>query len=164
MKTPSHPLPLLGTLLVVAACGGTAEDRQARIEAQRQNIPEVYRTEQGGLFGLLGRTTDTGVTLGVNRYLWTASLDTLSILPIEAADPFSGVITTGWGRVNGAATPYRMTVYISDPALDARALRVAVFRQQGGRAVAVSDEIARTVEDAILTRARQIRVAELDRR
>ncbi len=154
---------LMALSILLTACGGTAQDREASIEAQRQNaIPE--RNNDGSSVFDLFRDTNEDVKLGVNKYLWAASLDTLSVLPISAADPFSGVISTGWGRVNGASVPYRMTVYISEPALDARSLRVAVFRQSGGSAVAVSDEVARAVEDAILTRARQIRVAETQRR
>jgi hypothetical protein len=97
----------------------------------------------------------------VNRYLWGASLDVLSFLPLEGADPFSGLITTGWGSVGGGA--YRVTVYISDPALDARALKVAGFRQSGGRAVPVGEAENRALEDAILTRARQMRIAAAER-
>ena len=58
-----------------------------------------------------------------------------------------------------AAAAYRVTVYISDPALDARSLKVAAFRQSGGRAVPVGDAENRALEDAILTRARQLRIA-----
>ena len=60
--------------------------------------------------------------VAVNRYLWQASLDVLSFLPIEGADPFSGLLVTGWGRVASDGGVYRVTVYISDPALDASAL------------------------------------------
>ena len=64
---------------------------------------------------------------------------------------------TGWGNVGGGA--YRVTVLISDPSLDARALKVAAFRSAGGRAVPVGDAENRALEDAILTRARQMRIA-----
>ena len=97
--------------------------------------------------------------MAVNRFLWQASLDTLSFLPVERADPFSGLLVTGWGSVNGAG-PFRVTVFISDPSLDARALKVAAFRLAGGRAVPVGDAENRALEDAILTRARQMRIAQ----
>ena len=48
--------------------------------------------------------------VAVNRFLWQASLDVLSFLPIEGADPFSGVLVTGWGNVGGTGA-YRVTVY-----------------------------------------------------
>lgn len=90
----------------------------------------------------------------VNRFLWTASLDVLSFLPIETADPFTGVISTGYGRPPGGGTAYRATVLISDPALDARSLNVALQTSRGP----VSSGTQRAVEDAILARARQLRI------
>lgn len=94
--------------------------------------------------------------VAVNRYLWAAAIDTLDFLPIESVDPFTGVIVFGYGRAPGSSTAYRATVYISDPALDARSLNVALATRGG----AVSAETQRAVEDAILARARQIRVGD----
>ncbi len=163
MASKRNILAICMASLVLAACGGTPEERSNRIEEQRQSRLTENQRDGSRFFDLFGdRGEDQKI--GVNKYLWAASLDTLSILPIEAADPFSGIITTDWGRVNGASQPYRITVYITEPALEARSLRVAVFRQSGGRAVAVSDEIAKEIENAILTRARQIRVSEAGRR
>ena len=93
----------------------------------------------------------------VNRYLWQASLDVLNFLPIETVDPFSGVIVTGYGTPPGGGRSYRATVYISDPALDARSLRLAMQQRGGG---AVPPQVIRQIEDAILTRARELRVRD----
>jgi hypothetical protein len=92
----------------------------------------------------------------VNKYLWQASLEVLNFLPIQSVDPFSGVIVTGYGTPPGGGRAYRATVYIQDPALDARSLKVAL-ESRGG---AVSADTVRAVEDAILTRARQIRIRD----
>ncbi|WP_299726001.1 DUF3576 domain-containing protein [uncultured Tateyamaria sp.] len=92
----------------------------------------------------------------VNRYIWSASLQVLDFLPIQSVDPFTGVIVTGFGTPPGGGRAYRATVLISDPALDARSLNVAL-QTQGGPASAAT---VRAVEDAILTRARQLRVAD----
>ena len=97
-----------------------------------------------------GGKTDTKV----NRFLWRASLEVLDFLPIESADPFTGLISTGFGRPPGGGTAYRATILISDPALDARSLNVALQSQRGP----VSTDTQRAVEDAILTRARQLRI------
>jgi hypothetical protein len=93
-------------------------------------------------------------TVKVNRFLWTASLEVLNFLPIEAADPFTGVISTGFGVPPGGGQAYRATVLISDPALDARSLKVALQTQRGP----VDAATTRAVEDAILNRARQLRI------
>lgn len=145
----------------LAGCeGGTAARQQASALESRDREFDIGEESFFDLFRNRG-SAESGVA--VNRYLWQASLDTLSFLPLEGADPFSGLIVTDWGRVAGDATPYRVTVYISEPALDARALKVAAFRQQGGRAVPVAETENRRVEDAILTRARQLRIAQAGR-
>lgn len=95
-------------------------------------------------------------SVAVNRYLWAASLDVLSFLPVQSVDPFTGVIITGFGTPPGGSRAYRATVFITDPALDARALNVAIQTRNGP----ASAETQRAIEDAILTRARQLRVAD----
>jgi len=108
-----------------------------------------------------------GQNLAVNKHLWRASLDTLSFLPLESTDPFSGVIATDWAASGGSTDErFKVTVYISEPTLEARSLRVAVFREtlSGNGAwvpAQVSEATPRRLEDAILTRARQMRVEEL---
>ncbi|MEL6566540.1 MAG: DUF3576 domain-containing protein [Pseudomonadota bacterium] len=92
----------------------------------------------------------------VNRYIWTASLQVLNFLPIQEVDPYTGVIITGFGTPPGGGNSYRATVLIQDPALDARSLNVAL-QTRGGPA---SASTVRAVEDAILTRARQLRIAD----
>ncbi|OCX65792.1 hypothetical protein BFP70_06515 [Thioclava sp. SK-1] len=99
---------------------------------------------------------DPNVTVEVNKYLWQASLDVLDFLPIQSVDPFSGVIVTGYGTPPGGGRAYRATILVSDPALDARSLKVSL-QSRGGT---VSGDTVRAVEDAILTRARQLRVTD----
>jgi len=114
-----------------------------------------------------GRATDSATrqaarsrgaeNVAVNRYLWAATIDVLNFLPIESVDPFTGVIVFGYGTPPGSGRTYRATVHISDPALDARSLNVAI-QTRGGGSVAVETQHA--VEDAILGRARQLRIAD----
>ena len=89
----------------------------------------------------------------VNRYIWQASLEVLDFMPIESIDPFSGIIVMGYGTPPGGRIAYRATVHVSEPALDARTLRVALATRSGP----ASAETMRALEDAILSRARQIR-------
>jgi hypothetical protein len=140
----------------VAGCAGDAE-RNRELALERRNEEQEISDES--IFDLLRGRSNAERQVAVNRYLWQASLDILSFLPVETADPFSGLLVTGWGSVRGTG-PYRVTVYISDPALDARALKVAGFRLAGGRAVPLGDAENRALEDAILTRARQMRIAQ----
>ena len=103
-------------------------------------------------------------TIGVNAYLWRATLDTLSFMPLLQTDSNGGVVVTDW-YVN-PQTPgerIKVTVSILDQDLRADALRVAALRQvsQGGSWVAAPVQAATTqkLEDIILTRARDLRRA-----
>lgn len=125
--------------------------------------PEAY-TVSGGREKTTGVSNGTSIfdafrsgrdSVKVNRFLWTASLDVLNFLPVQAADPFTGVITTGYGIPPGGGQAYRATILISDPALDARSLNVALQTRNGR---SVGRETRRAVEDAILSRARELRI------
>lgn len=102
------------------------------------------------------KPSDVGTNVKVNKYIWNATLEVLNFLPVESVDPFSGVIVTGYGRPPGGGRAYRATVLVNDPALEARSLNVALLTQGGP----VSPATARAVEDAILSRARQLYVED----
>jgi hypothetical protein len=104
------------------------------------------------------------MTIGVNQYLWHASLDTLRFMPLSSADPFGGVIITDWySAPEDPNDRMRVTVYILDRNLRADGLKVAVFRQthagDGWVDAQVSPDTSTKLEDAILTRARELRLA-----
>ena len=92
----------------------------------------------------------------VNRYIWQAALEVLDFMPVETIDPFSGIIVMGYGTPPGGKTTYRATVHVSEPALDARTLRIALATKNGP----ADAKTMRALEDAVLSRARQIREAD----
>ncbi|MBN8551535.1 MAG: DUF3576 domain-containing protein [Caulobacterales bacterium] len=105
------------------------------------------------------------VGIGVNGYLWRASLDTLSFLPLETADPWGGIINYGWHSTTASPNErIKATIYILDSRLRADALNVTVYRQVRNEAgdwveAQVSPQTETDLENAILTRARQLRLA-----
>ncbi len=133
--------------LALAACG--------TIPASDSTAP-VDTNTGSSLFDLFDTRDDPNVTLEVNRFLWNATQDVLGFLPLERADPFTGLLIYGFGTPPGGGQAYRATVQIRDPALDARSLNLALATR-GGPA---SPETTRAVEDAIMTRARQLRIAD----
>ena len=101
-------------------------------------------------------------TIGVNSYLWRATLDTLSFMPLLQTDSNGGVIVTDWyTNPNSPTERMKVTVSILDQDLRADAVRVAALRQvsQGGQWVAAPVQAAtvQKLEDIILTRARDLR-------
>ncbi|MEI4471818.1 DUF3576 domain-containing protein [Frigidibacter sp. MR17.24] len=149
-------LLVLALLVPLAACAS----REANLD-QREGLEAINASpnapRRSSVFDLFERSADPNVTVEVNRYLWQASLEVLNFLPVQSVDPFSGVIITGYGTPPGGGRSYRATVYVQDPALDARSLKVAL---QGSGGSPVSAETTRAVEDAILTRARQLRIRD----
>jgi hypothetical protein len=101
------------------------------------------------------RNTET--TVKVNKYIWSAAIEVLDFMPIQSIDPFTGVIVTGYGTPPGGSRSYRATVLVRDPSLDARSLNVALLTRGGAAAPAAT---TRAIEDAILTRARQLRISD----
>lgn len=163
-KTLTRALMLLGVVVILSGCGGRMGglfNRSAGAEATVQSDALEQRQAETGtmdsIWDLFGNRQDPSTVLSVNRYIWTAALEVLDFLPIESVDPFSGVIATGFGTPPGGGRPYRATIQVTDAALDARSLNVALITRNGP----ASAETVRAVENAILTRARQIRIRDL---
>ena len=165
--------------LGLSACGGSDANETRTGQSGDRSKRDVRaglggRTqEQGTLFGpggLFGskaeKKDDTGTGVAVNAYLWRASLDTINFIPLVSADPFGGVIITDW--YTPVETPnerMKVQVTILDRELRADGVRVSVFKQQtspkGGNWVdaQVDPRTQIDIENAILTRARQLRIA-----
>ena len=105
--------------------------------------------------------------IGVNSYLWRASLDTLAFMPLASADPYGGVINTDWyTNPEKPDERFKVTVYILDTRLRADGLTVTVFKQLKGADgnwanSDTSGQTATDFENAILTKARQLRLSNI---
>ena len=152
---------LFGSNAVPQPQTGTQTEAQLGAQAalDAQNAAQVAATSgdrKSTVWDLFSNSDDPNTTVEVNKYIWVAALDVLSFLPIESIDPFTGVIVTGYGTPPGGGVAYRATIYVQDPALDARSLKIAM-QTKGGP---VDPETLRAVEDAILSRARELRIAD----
>ncbi|MGJ3232742.1 MAG: DUF3576 domain-containing protein [Oceanicaulis sp.] len=153
-------------LLLLAAAGAALVSGCA----SRDDGRESDRGLMGGLFG--GSSVQTSdqpeAGIGVNSYLWRASLDVLSFMPLDEVDPFGGVIITDWyANPELPSERFKATVYILDTRLRADALSVQLFKQMRGESgdwvdSAVDPATRIQVENAILTRARQLRISQIE--
>ena len=138
--------------------GGTYEPRES-----------VFGSEGLQLFGGSDDKAGPGggSGIGVNSFLWRASLDTISFMPLSSADPFGGVIITDWYSPPETKTErVKLNVFILGRDLRADGIRASVFRQvQNGSGAWVDADVraetAADLENAILTRARQLRIASI---
>lgn len=113
------------------------------------------------------RTVVEEVSGGVNPYLWRASLDTLSFLPIDKADSIGGLITYDWQSFDDVpGERVKATVFILDTRLRADGVKVSVFRQYKNEAGEwldgdVSPDTQIQLENQILARARTLKTSEV---
>jgi hypothetical protein len=138
--------------------------------ASRGGDAEPDRGFLGGVFG--GGSTQTSnqaeAGIGVNSYLWRSSLDVLSFMPLSEVDPFGGVIITDWyANPEIPGERFKATVFILDTRLRADALSVQLFKQIRGEAgdwidASVDPATRIQIENAILTRARQLRISQIE--
>lgn len=161
-------------LLLLSACGGNL-GTESTFPEQRggQVYQEGVDEDRDTVFGeggLLGgekslEQNQGGGGIGVNSYLWRASLDTLSFMPLSSADPFGGVIITDWYiPAESPGERFKVTVYILDRRLRADGLRVSAFKQNRDSTnnwvpVQLTPKTVTNLENAILRRARELRIS-----
>ena len=130
--------------------------------------PEKFFGKDGfTLFDNTGGSKGSGGSgsggIGVNSFLWRASLDTIAFMPLLSADPFGGVIITDWyGPPESQNERFKLNVFILGRALRADGIRTTVFKQVQGpggtwATAPVTEGTSNKIELSILTRARQFR-------
>ena len=163
-------LASLALAFVVAGCGlgGQAIFPDETEEKLAETRGSILGDDQIGVGNDRPDASGGDAGIGVNSYLWRASLDTVSFMPLASADPFGGVIITDWySPPDAVAERFKINVYILGRDLRADGVRAAVFRQvqdpRNGAWVdaAVEDKTPVEIENAILTKARQLRIASL---
>lgn len=141
---------LIASGLMLSACG---------------SLPRLPGTAPSNGAAASGERGGAGVGIGVNAYLWRATLDTLSFMPLANADPWGGIINYDWYVDPQAPNErFKATVFILDTRLRADALNVTITKEvrdaTGGWVTApVAAQTETDLENAILTKARQLNLA-----
>lgn len=174
MLRPCAVAFLLAATAALSACD-SANTQYAYPEKIGDKVYQPGDKKPGSVFGeegldifgqkKRGDAEGGGAGLGVNSFLWRASLDTVSFMPIAQADPFGGVILTDWYAP--PETPnerFKLNVFIMGRSLRADGVKVAAFRQvkdAGGNwaDAAVDPGVVADLENTVLTRARKMRIA-----
>jgi hypothetical protein len=167
-------LMLALSVSLLAGCSNAHREAKYPTGENREVSANPYEKPVGvfGKGGLMGGSRDESETnsgasgIGVNSFLWRASLDTVAFMPLASADPFGGVILTDWYAP--PATPnerFKLNVFILDKQLRSDGVQVKVFKQVQGKGgwkdAAVPGQMSLDLENTILTRARQMRVAQM---
>ncbi|MES2711262.1 MAG: DUF3576 domain-containing protein [Pseudomonadota bacterium] len=176
MRVKPLILALVPLLALLAACG--SDDGNFRVPSRTEYNDGSRRGRALGAGGsaageplvLLGTDrsrptegSEGGAGLGVNAYLWRATLDTLSFMPLASADPFGGVIITDWYSPQAApGERFKATAYVLGRQLRSDGIRVSLFRQlraPNGQWVdaPIAQSTGAELEDRVLARARELR-------
>lgn len=160
----------LGTLVLLGACTSTHEKRK---EIKKPEIPQNKRERRDERLGgsildepLFSTKPKKNEAVGINSYLWKATLDALAFLPKHSTDPFGGTVITEWySPIETPKERLKIEVIILGRELKSDAIKVSIFRQKKDAKndwvdQSVDPKTATHLEDAILTRARELRLAE----
>ncbi len=161
---------LLTKAVVAAALGATLTGCQTMTNLTNKlpgAKPGITVSDSPYYSGTRTRSKASQPRMGVNEFLWRASLETLNFMPLSEIDPFGGVIITDWYASPQAPDErFKANVYILDTNLRADALKVSIFKQvrssTGWNDAATDADTARQIENSILTRARQLYIATVD--
>lgn len=154
------------TLFALSACSGGDSAYPKSAEDLRKDSRGKLSGDGLTLFGGDDAKGGGASPIGVNSFLWRATLDTLSFMPLTSADPFGGVIITDW--YEDPKTPgerFKVNALILDQQLRADGIKITLFKQQKDstgvwRDADINARLGRDIEDTILTRARQLRVSQ----
>lgn len=179
-KTTKVVAALILTGFTLAACGGL----QATGPAPAGGTDPVQSPENKNRYGSLsGGYESSGInisklldpsggggvgSLPINAILWRASLDTVSVLPLDSVDTFGGTIITEWyAHPDDPTKRIKLAIFVIDQELRSDAIKVQVYLQERPQGlfewqdVGRDADLATRVEDLILTRAREIRAAAI---
>ena len=165
-KIALNTIILLAFAASATGCALKMPKTKSAPEAQTSAKAQKPKKPRSQMFGK-SRAANEQAGIGVNSYLWRATLDTLNFMPVLSADPFGGTYVTDWhASPQNPGERFKIQVFILDTRLRADGIAVRVFRQTGSAAAwsdaAVDPDTSLQIENAILTRARQLRIATLE--
>lgn len=161
------PLLALASIFAISACSTAkteAPSTTSAEEARREARGKLTGDEGISFGGSKKDDASSNSPLGVNSFLWRATLDTLSFMPLVSADPFGGVIITDWYE-DTAGERYKVNALILDKSLRADGIKITLFKQSMDSKGVWRDKKAdagdaRKIEDTILTRARELKIGQ----
>lgn len=160
---------LVGVCFALVACGNV---ERADSNPRPHDAPQgegLFSGKSGNMLdafgggGSLGGGLAGGAGIGVNPYLWRASLESVSFMPIYQADSAGGAILTDWyTNPNAAEEQFKVNILLLGRELSPSALNVSVFKRvktaNGWSELGAQETTANELEETILTNARSYRV------
>jgi hypothetical protein len=155
---------MLTTSLTLAACGSGLEATDPNPKPHdAPDGPGLFSGKTGNLLDSFDNKDSSNASIGVDPYLWRASLEAVSFMPIYQADSAGGVILTDWyTSPNNSEEQFKVNIMLLGKELSPSALNVSVFKKgktaSGWTDLGSQEATAKELEETILTNARSFRV------
>lgn len=157
---------IASTIGFLASCSGKGKVEhsypKSKDELELERMGRLTGEDGIVLFGNKSRRSPGSNGIGVNSYLWRATLDTVYTMPLVSADPFGGTIITDWQSLNSNPNErFKLNIVIIGSELRPDGVKVSAFKQirkgSGWEEAAISNGLAQEIEEKIISRAREIR-------
>ena len=152
-------------IILISSCSRNNTDLTNPITGKKNN-PGIFSkdAEKGiSLSDIIDPKSDPGSSTNVNGFLWRASLDVLSVVPLISTDAFGGTIITDWYvKKNINDKRIKITAYILTPELRSDGIKVKVHVQKLINNIwsdtVTDNNLASKIENNILNEARNLRI------
>ena len=114
---------------------------------------------------MFSNTSSSTANINVNTYLWRASLDQVSFMPLNSTDSVGGIIITDWYSMNdNSKERYKINIYILDRNLSSNSIKVDVYKQNLGKNLVWGNQypdqnLAKEIKNKIIDRSRKLKAS-----
>lgn len=154
---------LITILLMISSCSNYKSVFSNKLNGETQKpILVLENTSKDVLLSKVINSQNLD-NVNVNGYLWRATLNILSFVPLISTDALSGTIITDWyANKNIQNQRLKIKVYINSNELKSESIKIKVeiqsFKNNIWSQPLTSNSLATQIEDSILNEARNLKL------
>ena len=147
---------IVKTLILILLFSCTSNNNEVPIEKGEPGLFSKDTKKGLSITDFLNKDILDDKSFYVNSFLWRASLDVLSFAPFQSTDAFGGILVTEWYKKND--DQIKIIATISSRELRSEGIKLKVFIKNKNGEVSEDQDLARKIENLILTKARSLRL------
>ena len=154
---------LITILLMISSCSNYKSVFSNKVNGETQKpILVLENTSKDVLLSKVINSQNSD-NVNVNGYLWRATLNILSVVPLISTDALSGIIITDWyANKNIQNQRLKITAYINTNELKSESINIKVeiqsFKNNIWSQPLTSNSLANQIVDSILNEARNLKL------
>ena len=147
---------IVKTLILILLFSCTSINNEVPIEKSEPGLFSKDTKKGLSITDFLNKDRLDDKSFYINSFLWRASLDALSFAPFQSTDAFGGILVTEWYKKND--DQIKIIATISSRELRSEGIKLKVFIKNKNGEVSEDQDLARKIENLILTKARSLRL------